>query len=219
MAANIVIKKEKITSDDETPAAPAAATTPAVVDQAEQTQIQNSLLHLLAEFPKGLAIENMQTQMPHVSLNVFVSIINKLMMQKKVVMFNSKQEGKLIYRLADGHKLKGADVEESVVLDYIEATGNKGIWTRDLRNKSGLQQTTLNKVLKNLEGKKLIKAVSSVSVCFNCLLQTYYFIIAMFLFSSIYHCRLENARSTCFTTWSQTVQSLVKPTFDAHFLL
>jgi DNA-directed RNA polymerase III subunit RPC6 len=170
MAANIVIKKEKITSDDEAPAAPAAAPTPAavVVDQAEQTQIQNGLLHLLAEFPKGLAIENMQTQMPQVSLNVFVMIINKLMLQKKVVMFNSKQEGKLIYRLADGHKLKGADVEESVVLDYIEATGNKGMWTRDLRNKSGLQQTTLNKVLKNLEGKKLIKAVASVSVCFHC---------------------------------------------------
>ena len=161
MAANIVIKKEKITSDDEAPTA-----TPAVADQAEQTQIQNALLHLLAEFPKGLAIENMQTQMPQVTLNVFVSIINKLMVQKKVVMFNSKQDGKLIYRLADGHKLKGADVEESVVLDYIEATGNKGIWTRDLRNKSGLQQTTLNKVLKNLEGKKLIKAVSSVSVCY-----------------------------------------------------
>lgn len=46
----------------------------------------------------------------------------------------------------------------------IEDAGNKGIWNRDIRTKSNLNQTALNKILKALEGKKLIKSVSSVSV-------------------------------------------------------
>lgn len=61
-------------------------------------------------------------------------------------------------------KYKGADTEERVVMGIIEDAGNKGIWNRDIRTKSNLNQTALNKILKALEGKKLIKSVSSVSV-------------------------------------------------------
>ena len=39
-----------------------------------------------------------------------------------------------------------------------------GIWTRDMRFKSNLPLTEVNKILKNLESKKLIKAVKSVAV-------------------------------------------------------
>lgn len=46
----------------------------------------------------------------------------------------------------------------------IEEADNKGIWIRDIRFKSNLNMTQLNKVLKSLETKKIIKAVKSVSV-------------------------------------------------------
>lgn len=39
-----------------------------------------------------------------------------------------------------------------------------GIWSRDIRFKSNLPLTEINKILKNLESKKLIKAVKSVAV-------------------------------------------------------
>ena len=39
-----------------------------------------------------------------------------------------------------------------------------GIWIRDIRFKSNLVLTQVNKILKNLESKKLIKAVKSVAV-------------------------------------------------------
>lgn len=61
-------------------------------------------------------------------------------------------------------KFKGTDNEEKIVLRIIEEAGNKGIWHRDIRTKSNLNQTALNKILKALEGKKLIKSVLSVSV-------------------------------------------------------
>ena len=39
-----------------------------------------------------------------------------------------------------------------------------GIWIRDIRFKSNIQMTQVNKIVKNLESKKLIKAVKSVAV-------------------------------------------------------
>jgi DNA-directed RNA polymerase III subunit RPC6 len=62
---------------------------------------------------------------------------------------------------------KGDDNEERVVLRLIEEAGNKGIWTKDIRKKSSLSEATLKKVLKALEGKRLIKSVSSVSVIYE----------------------------------------------------
>lgn len=64
------------------------------------------------------------------------------------------------------NKLKGGEVEERVVFKIVEDAGNKGIWMKDIRYKSNLNATTLNKVIKVLEGKKLIKAITSVSVRF-----------------------------------------------------
>lgn len=46
----------------------------------------------------------------------------------------------------------------------IEEVGNKGIWAQPLRKATGLEKTVFLKVIKKLEGKKLIKAVTSVSV-------------------------------------------------------
>lgn len=41
-----------------------------------------------------------------------------------------------------------------------------GIWIRDIRYKSNLQLTQVNKILKTLESKKLIKAIKSVAVIY-----------------------------------------------------
>ena len=60
-------------------------------------------------------------------------------------------------------KMKGSDNQEKLVYQIIEDAGNKGIWSRDIRYKSNLPLTEINKILKNLESKKLIKAVKSVA--------------------------------------------------------
>lgn len=59
-------------------------------------------------------------------------------------------------------KTKGFEVEERLVYQIIEDAGNKGIWVRDIRFKSNLVQTQVNKILKTLESKKLVKAIKSV---------------------------------------------------------
>ena len=58
--------------------------------------------------------------------------------------------------------MKGFEVEERLVYQIIEDSGNKGIWIRDIRIKSNLGQTHIAKIVKTLESKKLIKSVKSV---------------------------------------------------------
>lgn len=90
----------------------------------------------------------------------------KICLQEKVNIFRAAVTKELFWCLKQQptSKLKGVDSEEKIVMRIIEEAGNKGIWNRDIRTKSSLNQTTLNKILKALEGKKLIKSVSSVSV-------------------------------------------------------
>lgn len=52
--------------------------------------------------------------------------------------------------------------DEKIVYQCIKAADNKGIWTKDLKLRTNLHQTVITKVLKNLEGRKIIKAVKSV---------------------------------------------------------
>ena len=75
-------------------------------------------------------------------------------------------KNELVYRLNDqqASKQKGINNEDRVVLNIIEEAGNKGIWSKEIQYKSQLNQSAVTKVLKSLEGKKLIKSVSGVAV-------------------------------------------------------
>ena len=57
---------------------------------------------------------------------------------------------------------KGFELEEKVVYQIIEGSGTKGIWTRDIRISSNLTDLQINKCLKTLESKKLVKKVKTV---------------------------------------------------------
>jgi DNA-directed RNA polymerase III subunit RPC6 len=54
-------------------------------------------------------------------------------------------------------------MEQMLVYQVIERAGNKGIWTRDIKNATNIQQQTLTKTLKALESRQLIKAIKSVT--------------------------------------------------------
>lgn len=52
---------------------------------------------------------------------------------------------------------------EDIVLDVIREADKNGIWIRDIRSKTKLAELVLNKVLKSLENKKLIKSIKAIS--------------------------------------------------------
>lgn len=84
------------------------------------------------------------------------------------------------------HRKKGLSGEESMVLGHIQAAANQGdhhefllpttqlssrlgIWTKHLKAKTELHQTVIDRCLKSLVQKQLIKSVKGVKVLFTCL--------------------------------------------------
>ncbi|XP_050514754.1 probable DNA-directed RNA polymerase III subunit RPC6 [Diabrotica virgifera virgifera] len=130
----------------------------------ESTEAENRLIELAKSNSEGISNDDITKHMPDVPLTEITTIINKCLKNGTFDLFKTKDN--LLYKYKDPSKktnIKGADSEEKVVYKIIEEAGNKGIWIRDIRFSSNLNMTQLNKVLKSLETKKLIKAVKSVS--------------------------------------------------------
>lgn len=124
--------------------------------------IEQKIIALAQSRPKGIADKDLADEMPDLQPIQRAQIVNKLLSQGYFELF--KQGGSLFYRLKDPQKVaKGADNEEKIVYKIIEEAGNKGIWTRDIRFKSNLMHTQLQKILKSLETKKFVKVVKSVA--------------------------------------------------------
>lgn len=124
----------------------------------------NTLLDLAKERPSGLSNEDIQSMIPDARLEDIAETINKCLKTGSLELYQNNN--KLLYKYKDLSKsssTKGLDCEEKVVFKLIEEAGNKGIWIRDIRHKSNLNMTQLNKVLKSLETKKFIKVVKSVA--------------------------------------------------------
>lgn len=67
---------------------------------------------------------------------------------------------------SDPEDLRSADNEEKLVYRIIKEAGNKGVWIRDIRKECNLLRKQLEKTLRSLENKKLIKSIKTVSVSF-----------------------------------------------------
>ncbi|XP_053429281.1 DNA-directed RNA polymerase III subunit RPC6-like isoform X2 [Nycticebus coucang] len=102
--------------------------------------------------------------MPHIEAQQRAVAIKRLLSMGQLDLLRSSTG--FLYRVKDSQnagKMKGSDNQEKLVYQILEDAGNKGIWSRDIRYKSNLPLTEINKILKNLESKKLIKAVKSVA--------------------------------------------------------
>lgn len=135
-------------------------------DSSEIGELGQKIITLASEKNGGITNDDLVQNFSTYSVEERVGSINKLL-QLGIIEVLTKGTS-LIYRLKDSNKKttlpKGADNEEKIVYSIIEEGGNKGIWIRDIRVKSNLIMTQLNKILKNLENKKLIKHVKSVNV-------------------------------------------------------
>lgn len=58
--------------------------------------------------------------------------------------------------------MKGLGVEDMLLYQVIGQAGNTGIWTRDIKQRTNLAQNKINKSLKALEERGLVKSVRSV---------------------------------------------------------
>jgi RNA polymerase Rpc34 subunit len=90
-----------------------------------------------------------------------VPIINELTKESRLVMSRTAKN-ELFYTLVSqdvANKFAGLDTSARMVYQVIERAGNLGIWTRDIRMATNIQQQALNKIFKALETRRLIKPV------------------------------------------------------------
>lgn len=60
------------------------------------------------------------------------------------------------------YRYRSLSAEEALVYSYVESSGREGTWIRLLRARTNLHMTVLNRSLKGLETKNLIKQIKSV---------------------------------------------------------
>ncbi len=129
--------------------------------------LESEIFQLCLQFPNGVSDKILENSFRNVTLQQRVSAINRLISLNKIDLLKSSNEpGAFLYRIRDtknsSHSSITTDQTEKIVYQLVKENGNLGIWIRDIRFKTQLSQTILNKTLKSLESKKLIKAIKSV---------------------------------------------------------
>lgn len=116
---------------------------------------------MCTEIEGGVTEKVLQKTMTDVPPEKRAEALNKLLADGVVELF--KKGAQLLYRLKDHERNKGSDAEERIVYAIIEEAGNKGIWYRDIRSRSNLNEKKLKKVIQTMEGKKIIKSIKAVN--------------------------------------------------------
>ena len=132
-----------------------AATTP---------NVEKLIEDIIVKFPQGISDKVIIANLPEtVDATSRAEAVNKLLVEDKIDLL--KGSDGLVYKTKNPSRASSicGDQEEKVVFKIVESSGSLGAWIRDIRAKSNLGQTQLNKVLKSLESRRLIKAVKSVN--------------------------------------------------------
>ncbi|KAJ1456088.1 RNA polymerase Rpc34 [Pelagophyceae sp. CCMP2097] len=93
-----------------------------------------------------------------------VPVINELLKASRLELLTD-EGAELSYKLRDeatAATLSELTNEQLLVLQVVERSGDQGVWLRDIKNSTSMQQQTLTKALKVLEARKLVKTVRSV---------------------------------------------------------
>jgi len=108
--------------------------------------------------------EDIARLMPRTTAEQRVTAFNTLLSSSRIQLVGNDYDNPRYRALAaeEAAKVKGLGVEDLLVYQVISQAGNTGIWTRDMRQRTNLPQGKINKTLKVLEERNLVKAVKSV---------------------------------------------------------
>lgn len=133
------------------------------LSHSDPLELEDRILELCTANEKGITEQTIITDQPSINVETRKKALQRLLSVGKIEVY--KQGSSLIYRLKTNvgtSSTKGFELEEKVVYQIIEGSGTKGIWTRDIRTSSNLTDLQINKCLKTLESKKLVKKVKTV---------------------------------------------------------
>lgn len=95
-------------------------------------------------------------RMSNVNISARLNALNLLINENKIKA--SMNKNKIYYEIVVEEKSP-----DDIVFEVIKEAEKNGIWIRDIRFKTKLSQIILNKALKSLENKKLIRSIKTIS--------------------------------------------------------
>lgn len=135
-------------------------------DQPQQS-LKERFMNLFSEeeYKGGISNAELKQKFGQDEYKQLADIINNLTKESRLVL-SKLGKNELFYTLVSAEvatKFNGLDTSARMVYQVIERAGNMGIWTKDIRLQTNIQQTALNKIFKALESRRLIKPVKSVT--------------------------------------------------------
>lgn len=128
--------------------------------------LESEILQLCLQFSNGLSDKILEDTFPNITAEQRLHAINHLLSTNKIDLLKSaKQSDTFLYRLKDTTNTSQngiTDQMEKMVYQVIRESATFGIYTNEIKFKTKLSPTMLNKTLKSLENKKIIKAVKSI---------------------------------------------------------
>eukprot|EP00299_Pterocystis_sp_00344_P016460 c8263_g2_i1.p1 GENE.c8263_g2_i1~~c8263_g2_i1.p1 ORF type:complete len:196 (-),score=44.99 c8263_g2_i1:152-739(-) len=127
-------------------------------------ELERKILDAAKASTQGIDEGSFGRLFPDINPQEIVACLNALLVKGRITTF---RDGKTLYfrEVAEDEavKFKGLGPDELTIYQLIEHSQNIGIWSKDLKTKSGLQTTHVSKILATLESRKLIKRVPSIS--------------------------------------------------------
>ncbi|EIE24611.1 RNA polymerase Rpc34 [Coccomyxa subellipsoidea C-169] len=126
------------------------------------SNIEESILALCRQHPEGLPEAVLEQYIPATQRT---TAMNNLLAKHRLRILQHPRDNSLVYQEViqeEAAKLKGLSAEDLLVYQHIAQAGDTGIWTKDLKNRTNLQQPQITKILKNLDQRSLVKSVKSV---------------------------------------------------------
>ena len=129
----------------------------------EKEESVNSIIELLSKYPEGLRDEEFDN---HIDLTKEekVELINNLLLKGRIVLLETRG-GDLVYKLQSKEKIekyKQLSESEKPIYQLLEDAGNRGLCTREIKEKTGITTVRINKILGSMEDKGLIKVYKSI---------------------------------------------------------
>mmetsp|Transcript_17094 Transcript_17094/g.58438 ORF Transcript_17094/g.58438 Transcript_17094/m.58438 type:complete len:298 (+) Transcript_17094:229-1122(+) len=128
---------------------------------------EQKVLDAVGSFQDGCTNSQLQAHCERefsLTATALATVLNQLLTKRRVQIYRA--DGADLYKAVsqeEALKFKGLSSEDMLVYQIIQTSGNQGIWTKDMKVRSNLQQPQITKILKALEQRQLIKAVKSVT--------------------------------------------------------
>jgi len=133
---------------------------------AEDAKLEAKFVELCSRHPEGLAGDVLDQEMKdEIPVEKRKIIINSLTSRGRLRIWQDAS-GQIVYKILsaqDSNKFRGLGQAEMVIYQMIGREGNMGIWIRDIRQRSGIPQAQVEKILKTLKARKLVKCEKSIA--------------------------------------------------------